>query len=419
MKIVSAEVLPLDIPFYAEHVVRHMHRANTHSERVHVYRLETDNSMVGYGDDTGPPVAVDALVGRDPWRICRDDTIGMGPQIACLDLAGKDAGVPVHSLLGAKVRDRCPISWWDIDMPPEDWVKEAEASLARGYTTFKMKARPWRDIHAQIEAVGRVVPEDYRFDIDFNGFLLTPGNAEAHLRRLDAHVNVGMYESPFYLRRDLEGGRILREQVSKFVVDHFDEGILHARASDGFVIGGPLQQTLRQATLASEFRTPFWLQLVGTGITAAYAAHLGAVLLHAQLPSITCHELFASDLLSERIAVVDGYMPVPDGPGLGVEVDEKALETYRVAAAAPSPKQRYRARKRILTVVWPGDGDGRRAWQFTDEEVYQFAFYKGNLPGFQAGVHLEVEENDGSAAFARRHADLLEREAAIVRDQQR
>ena len=40
-----------------------------------------------------------------------------------------------------------------------------------------MKARPWRDIHEQICTVGEVVPGDYRFDIDFNGFLLMPANA--------------------------------------------------------------------------------------------------------------------------------------------------------------------------------------------------------------------------------------------------
>ena len=55
-------------------------------------------------------------------------------------------------------------------MPPEDWVKEAEESVKRGYTSIKLKARPWRDIFEQVEAVGKVVPEGYKLDIDFNGF---------------------------------------------------------------------------------------------------------------------------------------------------------------------------------------------------------------------------------------------------------
>ena len=69
---------------------------------------------------------------------------------------------------------------------------------------------------------------------------------------------------------------------------------------------------------------PFFLQLVGTGLTTTMALHLGAVLSHAQWPAITCHELYTHSLLSERIDVVGGYARVPDAPGLGMEVDEAA-----------------------------------------------------------------------------------------------
>ena len=58
--------------------------------------------------------------------------------------------------------------------------------------------------------------------------------------------------------------------------------------------------------------------------------HLGAVLTHAQWPGITCHELYEHSLLEERIDVVGGYVRAPDEPGLGVKVDEAALEEYRV-----------------------------------------------------------------------------------------
>ena len=67
MKIVKAGCVALDIPFYADHVTRHMHRANTHSERVHIYRLEADNGLVGYGEATDEPNSVEALIGQDPW----------------------------------------------------------------------------------------------------------------------------------------------------------------------------------------------------------------------------------------------------------------------------------------------------------------------------------------------------------------
>lgn len=414
MKITHVECIALNIPFYAKRVTQAMNRANTHDERIYFYRIEADNGLVGCSDGHGRS-EVESLVGKNPYAIMRDDSIGFGPQLALLDLIGKDAGVPVHALLGMKLRDRCPLSWWDIDMPPEDWAAEAKEAVKRGYTSFKMKARPWRDIIEQTNTVSGVVPADFKFDIDFNGFLLNAAKAEVILQQLDENPNVGMYESPFYLIRDMEGARILRTRVRKPIVEHFREDVLHNHASDGFVVGGTVAATMRQATLAAEFNKPFWLQLVGSGTTTAFAAHIGSVLTHAQLPYITCHELWESDLLKERIKVVDGYMQVPDKPGLGVEVDEKEIEKYRVDPEEPTGTQIYRAKKRILRVVWPGVGKKQRVWEFTDEAVYQPAFYKGSIPGFERGTTLEVIEDDKSAAFKKQHTRLLEREAQITR----
>ena len=407
MKIKHVETMVLDIPFYADHVTRAMQRAQTHNERVHLCRIETDNGIVGYGD--GGISDADRLIGQNPFVIMNDDSIGSGAQLAVLDIAGKAAGAPVHALLGDKVRDRCPISWWDIDMPPEDWATEAKESLKRGYTTFKMKARPWRDIIEQIETVGKVVPLDYKFDVDFNGFLLTQAKAEIILQQLDPHPNIGMYESPFYLQQDLTGASILRERVRKPIVEHFRDECLHAHCSDGFVIGGGVTQVRRDATLAAAFNKPFWLQLVGTGITTAFAVHLGSVLSHAQLPYITCFELWEHNLLKEGLEVVDGFIDVSDSPGLGIEVDEAAIEKYKVDPSAPTPTDLYRQKKRILRINWPGVGKKQRIWEFTDESIYQRAFYQGNLPGFERGVNLEVIEDDNSHGFQKQHEKLVAR----------
>ena len=411
MKITHATRTALNIPFYATRVIAAMHRAQSFDERVYFYRVETDNGLVGFGDGE-ESCPVEGLIGRNPYAIMLDDRIGFGPQVAVLDVVGKDAGVPAHALLGTKLRDSCPISWWDIDMPPADWVAEAKESIRRGYTCFKMKARPWRDIVEQVEAVAKVVPADYRFDIDFNGFLLSAANAEILLGRLDEHPNVGMYESPFYLQNDLDGARLLCSQVQKPVVEHFREDVLHARASDGFVVGhAGLTETIAQATMAASFNRPFWLQLPGDGLTTTFAAHLGSVLSHAQLPCVTGYELWESNLLTERIRVVDGYMRVPDGPGLGVEVDQRAIAKYTVDEAEPTPRQRYRRQNRILRVVWPGVGKNQRVREFTSEPIYQQVFNTGSLPGFSPGVTLEVIEDDRSAAFEKRHQKLLEQES--------
>ena len=53
MKITHVESMILHIPFYADHVVAAMHRAQTHDEAVLVVRVELDDGTVGYGDTQG------------------------------------------------------------------------------------------------------------------------------------------------------------------------------------------------------------------------------------------------------------------------------------------------------------------------------------------------------------------------------
>ena len=158
MKINTLEMITLHIPFYTDYVTQHMQRALTHSEQIEIYRVELDTRRYRLWRKYGGRVRqLRSVIGQNPFAIMQDDSIGFGIQMSLFDAVGKSVGVPVYQLLGAKVRDRCPISWWDIDMPPEDWVKEAEESVKRGYTSIKLKARPWRDIFEQVEAVGKVV----------------------------------------------------------------------------------------------------------------------------------------------------------------------------------------------------------------------------------------------------------------------
>ncbi|NKB72075.1 MAG: enolase [Candidatus Latescibacteria bacterium] len=407
MKIKNAQRIALNIPFVNRRVQRAMQRALTCEERVYVYRLQLEDGTVGWGDET---VArpVDHLVGQNALALLQNDGLGFGPQVALYDAVGRATDTPLHALLGPQVRDRSPLSWWAIDMAPRDWVAEAKTSLDQGYTSFKIKARPWWDIFAQIEALEKVIPADYQLDIDFNGFLCKPAQAEIVLAKLDRYPNVGLYESPFHLFRDLDGARLLRQRIGKPLVEHFRFDYLPAGCVDALVVyGGGLNKIRREAELAAAFNKPFWLQLVGAGLTTACAVHLGAVLSHAQLPSITCRGVWAHDLLQQSLTVQDGYVAVSDAPGLGVEVDEAAIERYRVAEDEPTPTALYRRQKRILRISWPGGNRHRRIWDFTDEAVYQPLFYGGDIPGFERGVRLDVIEDDSSPGFCRAHDKLL------------
>ena len=391
LSIKHLEAISLNVPFYCDRVSRHMHRALTHGERVYVYRVELSNGVVGYGENLSDESGnIERLVGQNPFVCMNDDGTGFGIQMSLYDAVGKTVGVSVSELIGPKVRERCPISWWDIDMPSEDWVAEVQESVKRGYTSAKLKARPWRDIFAQVDAVGNAVPADYRLDIDFNGFLRTADNAIPVLQKLDEHPNVAIYESPFYLGKDIEGATRLQEAVQKRIVEHFNESCLHARCCGGFVVGGGVTSLLRTNALCASFGQPFWLQMVGTGITTAYCVHLGAVLSQAELPAITCHELWESDLLETRLAVVDGTIQVPDSPGLGVSVDEDVLVEYRVDKSTSTPQQIFHESEYTCKVHIPNTDGRETVLNFTGEDVYYPAFSEGKYPGFVPGVWMEV-----------------------------
>lgn len=399
MKVTHVETFCLNLPFHPR-PERHMHRASTHGERVEVCRVETDAGIVGYGEGGVGQGALGRVLHRPPAEFLWDDTVGLGLQMALLDVVGQAEGVPLYRLLGTKVRDWCPLSWWAIDMPPEDWVAEAQEAVRRGYTSFKLKARPWRDILEQVDAVSAATPDHFRLDVDFNMFLLHPGNALRVLKELDQREKVAIYESPIP-QGDVAGNKFLRAQVCKPIAMHWGlppfMTALREEVCDGFVIGGSPRSVLHQGAMAVEANKPFWLQMVGTGLMTAFTIHLGAVLSHAQWPAITCHELWQDDLLKSPLEVVDGYVRVPEAPGLGVEVDEAALERYRVAPGTPTPKEEWARQRHVLRVRWP---DGR-AWAFPHEAAYQRAFYEGNLPLFERGVTLEVLDDDGSPAFQR------------------
>jgi hypothetical protein len=165
---------------------------------------------------------------------------------------------------------------------------------------------------------------------------------------------------------------------------------LHEDVCDGFVIGGGATRVLRQGTVAGEANKPFWLQLVGTGLTTAFALHLGAVLSHARWPAITCLNMYADQLLRAPLVVAGGYCAVPEAPGLGVEVDEEALTRLHIPTAAKADLQA------VYAVVRP---DGGRTY-YRHEDQYREDFLAGNQPIFERGVTLEVLPDDGSPDWA-------------------
>ena len=366
---------------------------------VEIIRVTTEDGSVGYGETlphytwgTVPDDAIERVRDRNPIEFLGDDTLGAGLQMALYDVVGKALEVPVHRLLNMpKIREWCPIAWWNTKMGPEDLAAEAQDAVAQGYIFHKFKARPWICVYEQVEAISAVTPPHYRLDLDWNSMLLNVGNAVPVLQKLDTYERVSIYEGPIP-QYDVEGLRELRRKVAHPIALHF--GIppfpttVHESVCDGFVIGGGVSTILQQAALAAQFEKPFWLQLVGVGLVTALSAHLGAVLPFAQWPTITCINNYSDDLLTTPLTIRGGYLQVPDGPGLGVEVDETALSKYKMEPPYELPEPRH-----ILSVRWPGD----RVVHFANMKDHGWPhFMQGNDPAQEPGVRIEIWDDDNT-----------------------
>jgi L-alanine-DL-glutamate epimerase-like enolase superfamily enzyme len=327
-----------------------------------------------------------------------DDTLGAGLQMALFDAAGKMLGVPCHRLLGVQHREACPVSWWAQSMKGEEWAAEVQAAEAHGFTTMKAKARPWYDIDAQLAVVNGVASPHFKMDTDFNGLLLGVDAAAPLIGRLeDKYALLAIVESPIP-QDDVAGNALLRSKVRSPIAMHIGSPpvmtAIRAGVCDGFVLGGGARRVVEDGVLCAKAQMPFWLQMVGTGLTTTFAAHLGGVLKEARWPAIPCINIYSHTLLKE-FEVVGGCMAVPQEPGLGVELDWEAIDGFRVDPDFKKPPVRQ-----IHAIQWP---DGRET--FYPNGSYRGDFLDGKMTGFLPGISLDVRLDDGSDEFDREYGE--------------
>ncbi len=411
-KITHVERFILQVPF-VERVRLEMERAGIHTwSELEIIRVETDAGIVGWGETIqnytwGRVQVHEQVIGKSPFDLMWDDSLGAGLQMALFDAAGKLAGVPLYRLLGSKCRDWCAISFWDHDMSPEKYEVEARTAVELGYTCIKIKTRPWFDVRETIRRISAATPDHFRIDADWNAFLNNASNAVPLLRELERKFpKIKIFEDPLP-RNDASGNRFLRTQIESAIAHHYGiipprEGLEMGGVCDGWILGGGVSQIMNQGSTCAQLNMPFFLQMVGAGPTTALSLHLSTVLTHAQWPTITCHELYEHCLFEERIPVVGGHARVPEEPGLGIAMDEAALERYRVEQAD------HTLPRRLTKVIRPGNlniyfVNSAQKWTF---------FGSGNQPVDDWGCSTELLDDDGSAAFA----DLYQRalEAPVI-----
>ena len=332
-------------------------------------RLETRDGLVGWGEAAclGGPTwseesaeSVAATVERylAPWLVGHDATqiealrremarrVAGNPfaraavEMALWDLGGRALGVPVHRLLGGRVRDRVPLSWSLAVSDPEAELEEARERMARGHRIFKVKTAV-QSVSADVERVRRLreaVGPGVSLRIDANQGWDRPTALRA-IRALEPY-DLDFVEQPV-ARWDLEGLAHVARSVTVPVMA--DESCFTPQDALAIArLGGVSLLSLKLTKSAGVLGTLAIARIAEAAGLGCYvgcmietslgtAAYLQVAL--AAAPVTWGCELFGpllltGDVVRQPVRYADGAILALDGPGLGVDVDEAALKEW-------------------------------------------------------------------------------------------
>ena len=392
MKITNVEIIPI-FPKLAERYETQKVRLRGFDHRI-VYKLETDKGITGFGDQrirpgkAPDPSSVEHLIGQNPFHYL-NNTYNGGLGAALYDVMGKYAGVPAYRLMGPKVRDVASVAAWTRPASPEEFSKEIIRASNDGYRIFKMHSCTHHDVIAQTKAAEEVAPEGFKIHWDFNSNRSVASMLPLVAELEKNHPIVGFVEDPI-VRSDIEGWRTIRDQSRIPIVMHvpqlggLQEMILGL--ADIFMIGSNIGDALMRGFAYSKANFQTIMQHGAGVLGKAMALHMSAVLPSASGHMITLDDQYGEDYVKGSIPVDEGFSPVPEGPGLGFEVDEDALA--RLAANDPNVVPRHVGR-----LYLPG---GRMYYTPGFPNVPAIT---GREEGTIRGLRSDLWEEDGSADF--------------------
>jgi L-alanine-DL-glutamate epimerase-like enolase superfamily enzyme len=261
-------------------------------------------------------------------------------EMAMWDIVGKAGGLPLHAMFGGLERQQVPYYWyvWVPERDEETVREQAAEGVARGFKTMYLKIG--FDVANDLALVGAVRAEvgpDIAIRVDANeGW--TPFTAIEALRAFE-DLNLEFLEQPIDMH-DIAGLAYLRRQTrtriganqSAWLMHQVPE-ILAQRAADVVVTDphqlGSLIAFRDAARMCEAAHVPIVKHSFGDlGITTAATLHVLGGLHEPTLAHQTHLTILEHDLLTERLEFTDGCLTVPDGPGMGVEIDRDALQHY-------------------------------------------------------------------------------------------
>jgi D-galactarolactone cycloisomerase len=341
---------------------------------VGVVKITTDDGLVGWGEGSA---AVEHLaphlLGENPmdraglWDRCfhslynANNFVGFGGSalsavdIALWDLAGKASGLPVCELLGGRVRSRVAVYatglYYTEGEFPDRLLDEARGYVDAGFAGMKTKVgglSPEEDVR-RVAAIREAIGPDVKLMVDANHAY--NASTASRIGRWLAELDVFWFEEPVN-PRDIDGLLSVKADLPMAIAGgenlrtRFDfRDYLTRRAFDivqpDVAHCGGLTEMQRIAAMANASGILVCPHVWGSSIMIAASLHLAATLPacpparnpqpYVQEPVMEFDQTpsaIRDELCTTVFEARDGYVDVPTGPGLGIEVDEEALRHF-------------------------------------------------------------------------------------------
>lgn len=266
---------------------------------------------------------------------------------AWFDLGGKAQELPAWKLLGAHRSAPLPCNATLTAGGPADVAEQAASWAQEGYSTFKLKLGLADDID-QVSAVREAVGPEARLRIDANG-AWGPDEAVSKLKRM-AKCEVELAEQPCSSLAELAQVRaqsntpiagdesIASDEDARKAVDTDACDLATVKLSK---VGGPLASKGVAACIST-----YMSSALDGPVGIAAGAHTALALYpegnedkddrspggrnSGLAHGLATQRLFAETIASRECELRDGFLHLPEGPGLGVEIDDAALERHRL-----------------------------------------------------------------------------------------
>jgi muconate cycloisomerase len=350
-----------------------------------IIRVHSDDGLQGIGEswrgesEESIDSAISAIVGTDPRRLALhalplpDRSSYTTIEMALFDLMGKYWEVPAYQLLGGAQQERVAIASWAYRHSAERLARIAKEARQAGFRSIKFKAT-FADPPAllnegrvaqiveddpvveSVRAIAAGCGPDFAITIDANCRFYEFERAIGVARALEGCAVV--LEDPISWQTDLDAyPRLCRESPVRIAIHiasleavtaNVAEGalgyavhssssallleVIKRHAADCVNLGGSMTEFVKLAWLAGEAGMPCWHESgLDLGIRDASYVQASFAAPNCTIPGdMIGNVLRVDDLIEEPIPIENGYVERSVAPGLGVTLDERALDTYRV-----------------------------------------------------------------------------------------